>query len=164
MTSGCFEIAKGCLLAALFACGPAVIAHADDPERPDIVACVRAVDGLDAAFRDKMQSHCLVLAGNFCEAPTSGPMLDCLTDVTADMTEFLAHALPRLPGSVDLSPLRSQTYARRLSRLQAGRDHAAHCAAQYARTFDRAICQNVAVFADLTDVFDAARTAGVTLP
>ncbi|MEL7092481.1 MAG: hypothetical protein AAFN94_12165, partial [Pseudomonadota bacterium] len=131
---------------------------------PDIVACVRAVDDLDVTFRDKMQSHCLVLSGNFCEAPTSGPILDCLADVTADMTEFVAKVLPRLPGSVDQSPFRSQSYARTLSRLQADRDHAAHCAAQHARAFDLAICQSVAAFADLTDVFNAARAAGVTLP
>ncbi len=81
---------KGCLMAALLFFGGPLAAKDKDPPRADVVACVRAVDDLEDIIRGPMQSHCLVIAGNFCEQPQSGPILACLDRMTEDMRKFVA--------------------------------------------------------------------------
>jgi len=156
------EWIKGCLLAALFL-GPAQ-AQQPEPIRPDIVACVRAVDGLDDLMRDKMQGHCLVIAGNICEASPSGPILACLQDMTADMKAYVDGALTRMPDSIDANGLRQRSYARTLERLRSPDAGKHRCEMNHSRAFDRTLCLATAAFARLTDVFVAARYAGVNLP
>ena len=82
-------LVRGCLCVAPFLFPTLVIADAPKLLRVDIVACAKAVDGLDDLVRSKMQSHCLVLAGNTCEAPASGPILACLDDLSETMGTYV---------------------------------------------------------------------------
>ncbi|APX11204.1 hypothetical protein [Tateyamaria omphalii] len=164
MTEAMRLLLKGCLMAALLVyCGPSSGQGATLP-RADIVSCVRAVNDLDDIMWTKMRSHCLVIAGSHCEAPVSGPILDCLADITRDMTMYVASALPHLPDTVEADGFRRLSYLSIVERLRAPDDAQARCMSQHSKAFDQSICLSVAAFGRLIDVFTVARYANVTLP
>lgn len=155
---------KGCLMVALLLFGGPSAAQSDPLPRADIVSCVRAVDGLDVIMRAKMQSHCLVIASNHCEAPASGPILRCLSDLTQAMNAFVVQSRVHLPSSIEAQGFRPRAYRATLERLDAQTDPQTQCATQHSRAFNQTICESVAAFGRLTDIFLAARYAGIELP
>ena len=155
---------RGCLCVAPFLFPTLVIADAPKLPRVDIIACAKAVDGLDDLVRSKMQSHCLVLAGNTCEAPASGPILACLDDLSETMGTYVQSNKFLLPAAIKDDGLRRAAYKRTLERLGMDGGEIARCEGQHSKAFDRAICLTAARFGRLVDLFNAARYAGVTLP
>lgn len=125
---------------------------------------VRAVEGLDSLVRDRMQSHRLIIAPNICEAPNSVPMLTCLSDLRASMTRLSSHARRVLPERISGNGCRPTAYARTLQPLAGSENADRQCQERHRSAFDLAICTTAAVFASVTDMFYAARLAGVTLP
>lgn len=125
---------------------------------------VRAVEGLDSLVRDRMQSHRLIIAPNICEPPNSVPMLTCLSDLRASMTRLSSHARRVLPERISGNGCRPTAYARTLQPLAGSENADRQCQERHRSAFDLAICTTAAVFASVTDMFYAARLAGVTLP
>jgi len=157
-------VVRGCLRVAPFLFPVAVLAQTESPPRADIIACVKAVDGLEDTMRYKMQSHCFVIAGNYCEAPLSGPNLTCLGDLSEDMRAYVEGSRPLLPATIDNKGLRAASYKRAIERLGADRSEVARCEIEYSKTFDRAICLSAARYGRVLDLFNAARSAGIELP
>ena len=155
---------RGCLCVAPFLFPTLVIADAPTLPRVDIIACAKAVDGLDDHVRSKMQSHCLVLAGNTCEAPASGPILACLDDLSETMGTYVQSNKSLLPAAIESGTLRAVAYTNALKRLGMDGAEVARCERQHSKAFDRAICLTAARFGRLVDLLNAARYAGVALP
>ncbi len=141
------HLSKGCLLAALLLFPCSLFAEDIQFQRANIVGCAKAVDGLGDALRAPMQTHCLSLAIARCEGSESGPAQACFNDLTMVMQRY----------SELLEPLLDK------AAVQRGASNTL-CIARYSEDTNLARCVLVAEFGHLRELFDGARSAGVSLP
>ncbi|MEO9652403.1 MAG: hypothetical protein ABJ360_10265 [Roseobacter sp.] len=132
---------------------------------PNYIACLAAVDGAEAEFRDALQSKCFERMGDICSgkngrAPPS-QVIECLHFETQRGFGFLEVATNDLPASIEKEELFGHGYERRRDSILADVEKLRN--SPKPETIDIAVQQGVIMASAATTLFWLARETGTSI-
>ena len=151
------------MLAALVLCMSPSLATADEQyRRPDIVACLDAVDQLELPFDSFMSQKCLDVSVAQCDTVVTGPESACIKDIADDVVELVTVRRASLPENIEGDSFKAKRYKRTLEQIDAALSGHRECPETL---LDRPeLCDLMALTVAWMGIPRAARFADIELP
>jgi len=132
---------------------------------PNYIACLAAVDGAEAEFRDALQSTCIKRMGDICSgknglAPPS-QVIECMHFETQRGIGFLEVAVNDLPSSIEKEGFFGHVYERRRDSILADVEKLSN--SPKPETIETAVQQGVIMASAATTLFWLARETGTSI-
>jgi hypothetical protein len=157
-------IKRGCqILVALVLLQFLVLATADEQyHRPDIVACLDAVDQLELPFDSIMTQKCMDVSLAQCGAAVAGPKSACIKDIADDVVALVTVRRTSLPEDIEGDSFKAKSYKRTLERIDAALAGHRECPENL---LDRPeLCELITFTVAWMGIPRAARFADIELP
>ncbi|MGB3555490.1 MAG: hypothetical protein WBA25_12720 [Jannaschia sp.] len=131
---------------------------------PNYIACLAAVDGAEAEFRDALQSTCIQRMGDICSGKNGiaipSQVIACLHFETQRGIEFVQVAANDLPEVVEQEGFFGRGYQRRRDRILMDAETLQNSPAP--DTLETAVQQSIKIASAATTLFWLARETGIS--